>query len=104
MEEKLRANRWQRIVADSSLRAREAHVDRIQASYGYNREDAEKVYEIMQLRSLETMFGFGLGAFAFYKTGPLQRELSRSILLFRKPWLRYPMQMVAFAGAFYVGL
>ena len=91
MEEKLRANRWQRIVADSSLRAREAHVDRIQASYGYNREDAEKVYEIMQIRSFETMFGFGLGAFAFYKAGPLQRELSRSILLFRKPWLRYPM-------------
>ncbi len=104
MEEKLRANRWQRLVNDSSLRAREAHIDRIQASYGYSREDAEKVYEITQLRSLETIFGFGCGAFAFYKVGPIQRELSHSIRLFRKPWLRYPMQIAAFGAAFYCGI
>ena len=91
-------------MADSSLRAREAHVDRIQASYGYNREDAEKVFEIMQLRSLETLFGFGCGALAAYKVTPVQRELSRSLRIFRKPWLRYPMQMAAFGAAFYVGI
>ena len=47
MEEKLQANRWQRVIADPSIRAREAQIDRIQKSYGYGRQDAEKVYEIV---------------------------------------------------------
>ena len=76
MEDKLQANRWQRLIADPSLRAREAHIDRIQASYGYNREDAEKVYEIVELRSVEFLFASACGGVAAWKVTPMQRELS----------------------------
>lgn len=104
MEEKLQANRWQRLVTDPSLRAREAHIDRIQKSYGYGRDDAEKVYEIVQLRSVEFAFASLCGGVAAWKVTPIQRELSQSLRLFRKPWMRFPMQMTAFGIAYYVGL
>ena len=71
MEEKLKSNRWQRYIADPSLRAREKHLDILQASYGYSRLDAEKVFEIVQMRTFEFMFGVTLGGIAAWKATPI---------------------------------
>jgi hypothetical protein len=40
-------------------------------SYGYDRANAEKVYEMMQVKQVELMWGTALGAFAAYKVGPI---------------------------------
>ena len=76
MEEKLHADRWQRLVADPSLRAREKHLDILQKSYGYSRLDSEKVFEIVQTRTVEFLFGATCGGIAAWKATPIQRELS----------------------------
>ena len=43
----------------------------------------------------------GVGAFAAYKAGPLQREAAASYPLFRKAWMRFPFQASVFCGAYY---
>ena len=91
MEEKLIADRQSRDIGNPRIRARQWHIDRLQKSYGYDRENAEKVYEIMQVRQIEFLFGATLGSIAAYKVGPIQKELANSMRLFRKPWMRFPL-------------
>lgn len=57
----------------------------------------------MKVRQVEFLWGAGCGAFAYYKLTPFQRELERKNALFRKAWMRYPLQTTAFVGAAYVG-
>ena len=101
MELKLRADRHQRVVADPRLRAREATIDRMCVSFGYDRENAEKIFEIMQVRQVEFLFGSVAGAFAAWKVLPIQQDLSRHHALFRKTWMRFPLQLSAFGIAYY---
>ena len=104
MEDKLKADRWSRELVAPRLQSRSRHIDQIQASFGYDRENAEKVYEIMQVRSIEFLFGSACGVFAAYKVGPLQKELARANVIFRKSWMRYPLQLTTFGLAYMAGI
>ncbi len=104
MENKLNADRDLRNIASPAVRQREYAIKRIQASYGYDHDNAEKVYEIMRVKQVEQMFGLALGAFAAYKWMPIQREMEAANALLRKQWMRYPMVGAVFASAYWMGL
>ncbi len=44
------------------------------------------------------------GAIGAWYARPLQRNLSQSYAIFRKPWLSFPVQLFAFTCAFYGGM
>jgi hypothetical protein len=104
MEQKLRYDRGQRNADTMSDKTREHIIKRIQASYGYDHENAEKVYEMLRVQQVEQLWGFSLGAFAAYKWMPLQRELQASNAIMRKWWMRYPLVAGVFYSAYYVAL
>jgi len=93
-----------RDIHDPKLRSRELCIKRIQASYGYDRGDAEKVYEIMGVRRTEMLWGTACGGFAAYKVGPIFADLANSVRLFRKPWMRSLGQVGSFGFFYYLGL
>ena len=49
MDQKLRYDRLHRNIDAAPDQAREHMIKRIQASYGYDHENAEKVYEMMRV-------------------------------------------------------
>ena len=53
MESKLEAERQLRNISNPAQRSRENAIQRIQASYGYDHANAEKVYEIMRVKQVE---------------------------------------------------
>jgi len=85
------------------MRAREEVVKKIQASTGYDRTNAEKVYEMTQVRMAEGAFGLACGLLAVYKVRPMQRQLQQHTVIFRKPWMRVPILASAFGAAYFVG-
>ena len=93
-----------RDTQDPRLRAREWKIMQIQNTYGYDRTNAEKVLEMQEVKNVEMMWGSLCGAFAYYKAGPIQRELEHSHAIFRKAWMRHPLRIGAFAAAYYVGI
>lgn len=46
-------------------------------------------------------FCTGVGLFAAHRVGPFQAEAALTMPLFRKPWMRVPMQAATFFGAYY---
>lgn len=48
------------------------------------------------------MFNSAVGAFAAHRVGPFQKELANHYPLFRKAWMKVPIQATAFGGAYYV--
>ena len=75
MDQKLEHDRQQRSIDTLNWQAREDAVKRIQVSYGYDHENAEKVYEMMRVKQIEQLWGLSCGAIAAYKWMPLQREM-----------------------------
>lgn len=71
-------------------------------SYGYDRENAEKVYEIGRVRAAEQVVGASVGAFAVWKYRPVAKEYTRSYAIFRKSWMKYPVPVAVFAAAYYI--
>lgn len=104
MEQKLNQDRYLRRMSDPGHRARDKAITRIQASYGYDYENAEKVYEIMRIKQVEQLFGCSMGALAVYKVLPVIREMEASHAIMRKAWMRYPLLATAFGSAFFVGV
>lgn len=90
MQNLLNIKRDLRDVKEIQERTKEYNIKQIQAQYGYDRENAEKLYELLQVKRVEVMWGTAIGAAAAYKTFPMVRELQHSFRLFRKPWMRYP--------------
>lgn len=84
MEDKLIHDRHLRNVGDPAQVTREKAIQRIQVSYGYDAENAEKVYEMMRVKQVEQLFGLACGSVAAYKFMPLQRELEASHAIMRK--------------------
>ena len=78
-------------------------IQKIMATYNYDRENAEKVLEYMRVKRVETIWGSACGAFAAWKMGPIQKELEHSHVLFRKAWMRVPLQVTAFCTAYWLG-
>ena len=104
MENKLKQDRYLRNISNPADRVREKAVTRIMASYGYDHENAEKVYEIMRVKQVEKFWGFFCGGLAAYKWMPIQREMEASNALLRKQWVRYPIVAGVFASAYFFGL
>ena len=71
MDQKLEHDRQLRNIDTLRYQARENAIKRIQVSYGYDHENAEKVYEMMRVRQVEQFWGLGVGAFAAYKWMPI---------------------------------
>jgi hypothetical protein len=71
MEQKLAEDRRLRNIGQPLDRMSESAIKRIQVSYGYDHENAEKVYEIMRVKQVEQMWGAACGAFAAYKWMPI---------------------------------
>lgn len=69
-------------------------------SYGYDYANAEKVLEYQEVEAVKKGFGAVCGGVAAYKFGPIQKDLAKRHALFRKAWMRYPLQATVF-GAFY---
>lgn len=88
---------------DPARRVRDKAIKKIQASYGYDYENAEKVYEIMRVKQVEQTFSTLLGGFAVYKFLPVVREMEASNAMMRKAWMRYPMIAAVFGSAYYCG-
>ena len=80
---------------------REDQIKRIQVEFGYSYDDAEKVLEIQNYKTTQTMFNSAIGLVAANRAGPLQKEIAAINPLFRKAWMRYPLQLTAFGGAYY---
>ena len=97
-------NRDLRTIKDKSLNAREHAIRKIMVSYGYDHENAEKVYEYGRVENAKQMFGATMGALAAYKFNPIYQEAAHRHLLFRKFWMRFPMQLSVFAFAWYVSI
>ena len=104
MESKLEAERQLRNISNPAQRSRENAIQRIQASYGYDHANAEKVYEMMRVKQVEQLFGLSMGGLAAYKFMPLQREMEASHAIMRKAWMRYPMLAGVFGAAYYCAL
>ena len=100
----MQQDRYLRDIGDPATRAREHVIKRIQASYGYDHENAEKVLEIMRVRQVEQLWGVACGALAAYKWMPIQREMEASSAILRKRWMRYPMVAGVFGAAYFCGL
>lgn len=86
------------------MRSREYTIRRIGNSFGYSRDDAEKVYEMMQVRKYEVAWGSAFGGFFAWKANAWCNELAHSIRIFRKPWMRYTTQAIVFGMGYYCGL
>ena len=76
---------------------------RIENDYGYDRSNAEKVYEYQSIQGQQVLLNTAIGSFAAYKAGPFQDAAAKSYPLFRKTWMKLPIRLTAFAGAYYVG-
>ena len=98
----LTVNRDLREIEDPKLRAREHYIKKIQASYGYDRANAEKVFELMQVKQVEMLWGSAVGALAMYKAGPICREMEHSYRIFRKPWMRVPVRAAVFGFGYLI--
>jgi len=46
-------------------------------------------------------FNSAVGLFAAHRIRPLHTEYAAANPLFRKAWMRYPIQLTAFGGAYY---
>ena len=46
-------------------------------------------------------FNAACGLFAANRVGPLYKEVAAVNPLFRKAWMKYPIQLTAFGGAYY---
>lgn len=91
-----------RMNKDRDLQAREQVIVKLMNSYGYDHDQASKVYEMVRVRQLTAAFGVGLASFATYKFRPMQRELETSYALFRKAWMRYPMLIGVFFASYHI--
>jgi hypothetical protein len=98
----LASKRELRETYDPYLRARENSIQKIMVSYGYDRENAEKVYEIGRVRAAESLFGATCGAIAVFKYAPVGNMKAKSYGMFRKTWMRFPIPIAVFSLAYYI--
>ena len=91
-----------RMAGDRGLAARDRAIVKLANTYGYDYERAARMYEMMQVRQFETLFGSVFGAFAVYKVWPMQKELSASHPLFRKTWMKFPLLFGTFGAAYHI--
>lgn len=100
----MQQDRYLRDIGNPAIRARESAIKRIQASYGYDHENAEKVYELMRVRQVEQLWGLACGTLAAYKWMPIQRQMEAASAIWRKQWMRYPIVAGVFGIAYFCGL
>lgn len=93
-------NRELRDIRDPAISENEWQIKKIMVSHGYSREDAEKILAYRNVEDVKNFFGIGVGAFAAYKFNPIQKDLAKRHALFRKAWMRWPLQAAVFSAAY----
>ena len=101
VEQKLQHDRHLRNVSNPVHRTRENIIKRIQVSYGYDRENAEKVWEMMRVKNVERAFGAFCGGLACYRWMPIQKEWEAANAILRKSWMRAPILATVFGATYY---
>ena len=91
MNTKLQIEKELKQIPDSNLRWRESSIRRIQQEYGYDRDNAERVYDYNAVKGQEAVFSTAFASFFAYKFGPMQAEAAKSYPLFRKLWMKVPI-------------
>lgn len=104
MNSLFQTNRDLRTIKDEGLNAREYDIRKIMVSYGYDHENAEKIYEYGRVENAKQLFGASVGALVAYKFNPIYHEAAHRYPLFRKFWMRFPMQLSVFAFSWYVSM
>ncbi|CDW85583.1 UNKNOWN [Stylonychia lemnae] len=104
MNKLLEINRELRDIPDPQIRSREFFIKKIQVTYGYDRENAEKTYEYMKLQRAKLALGIACGTAAVLWARPIQRHAEKYSAIFKKPWMKAPIYSVAFLCAFYGGI
>jgi hypothetical protein len=69
-------------------------------TYHYSREDAERVLEYEKIEKVKNLWGGLVGGIAAYKFQPIQADLAKRHALFRKFWMRFPLQLSVFTAAY----
>ena len=64
--------------------------------------NATKMIELMEVKSVETLWGTSLAAFTTYWIGQPGYEIARNLRLFRKPWMKAAFYATVFAGSYRV--
>ena len=101
MDHKLQVERGLRNVPISHTRFRERCIRKIQDEYGYSRDNAAKMHEYQELKGKQYTMNILIGGICAWKCGPIQREAALTYPLFRKTWMKLPIQGSAFiAGVF----
>ena len=83
------------------LRMREKQINNIMMEYGYDRGNAEKVFEYQCHQGQQVLFNSAIGAAVAYKALPFQHATASYYPLFRKAFMKYNIPLVAFAGGYY---
>ena len=81
---------------------RELQIKRIQAEYGYDRSNAEKIYEIHSMQGTQIVGNTIIASIAAYKVNPFHNAAAENYPLFRKAWMKVPIRLGAFGCAYYV--
>lgn len=84
-----------------SIGKRERYIKEIQAEFGYDRANAEKMFEYQAMQGQQILLNSSIGLFAAYKAYPFQQAAAGTYSLFRKAWMRVPIQLSAFTAAYY---
>lgn len=100
MNQLFEVNRELRGIQDEEIQSREYAIQKIMVSYNYDRENAEKVLAMTEVRAFEKVWGCSFGALAAYKFNPIYSETAHRYPFFRKAWMRYPMQLAVFAAGY----
>ena len=74
----------------------------ISAEFGFNRGNAEKIYEYQIMQGQQVAMNTAVAAFAAYKAGPFQVSAAKYYVLFRKSWMQVPIRMLAAGCGYYV--
>jgi|APSaa5957512535_1039671.scaffolds.fasta_scaffold291047_2 hypothetical protein len=59
--------------------------------YGYDRDNAERVYDYNAVKGQQALFSTMFAGFFAYKFGPMHNEAAKTYPLFRKMWMRIPI-------------
>ena len=70
MNSKLAVDRQLNNIPDRHIRFREDQIKRIQVEYGYDRENAARIFEYQEFKGKQIIFNSAVGLFAASRVGP----------------------------------
>jgi hypothetical protein len=93
--------------------SREYYIQKMMTTYGYDRENSEKCFELVKVQRTQYAIGnkfnskslaAGIGGLGMLYARPTQKHLEKYNAIFRKPWMKLPIYGITFAFWGYCGL